>query len=940
MSRFGKSGRRTVPAIALSALLTAGFAFAQTYTISTLAGGAPPTTPATATATSIGGQPHGVASDKSGNIFFSAGNAVYKLSSSGTLTLVAGNSRAGYSGDGGQAVSAQLNSPVGVALDSAGNLYISDALNNVVRMVSTTGIISTFAGSGVQGYTGDGGPATSARFFRPSGIAVDASGNVYIADRQNHAVRKVTTDGNINTLAGNRVLSFGYSGNGGPANQAQLTRPTDVCVDSKGNVYIADYGNYVIRQVTTDGNINTYAGNNTESFAGDGGVATSASLDLPFGVAVDSSGNLYISTVSDNRIRKVTAGTSGTGTISTIAGNGTDGFGGDGSAATSAMFSTVQGVAVDPSGNIYAADSTNLRIRKVAGSNISTVAGNGILSYSGDGASATKAQLNGPTAVAQDASGNTYIADTLNNVVRQVTAAGVISTFAGTGTAGFAGDGGAANKAQLNSPQGVTVDSAGNVYIADSGNHRVRVVSTNGNISTFAGNGSPGNSGDGAAASGASFYLPVGLATDKSGNLYITDYQVGVVRRVASSGTITTVAGIGASGYSGDGGPAAKAQLNGPAAVALDASGNLYIAETNNNTVRMVSTSGIISTIAGTGANGYSGEGVLAINALLSSPTGIAVDSNGNVFVSQYGNRIGLISPADGTLNTIAGDGNPGYIGDGGPAIVGEFDSPSGMSMDAAGNLYVADSVNNAVRLLTRAAATISVSGVGNGASNQAGAISPGEVVIVYGSGIGPTTLAPLTLANPGQVATATGGSRVLFNGIPAPMLYAWSSQVSAVVPFGVSGSTVRIVAQYGTQTSPPFTANLAAASPALFTADSSGQGQALALNSDGTNNNSGNPIQAGSVITLYATGVGQTTPPSADGAITLSTPAKIAATITATIGGQPATVQSATTVPQNVAGVAQINVVVPAGVTGLTVPVTIQTSGISSPSGVTIAVQ
>ena len=656
----------------------------------------------TANNTSVGA-PNNVAADSAGNIYFSSGNAVFKLSAGGTLTLFAGNGRGGYSGDGGPAVKAQLNLPTGIALDAAGDVYISDSLNNVVRMVNLAGVISTFAGNGLPGYSGDGGGATAAdptitgMLTNPLGLAVDKSGNVYIADNGNHAIRRVTTDGNINTFAGNQVYQFGYSGDGSAATNAQLDFPTDVAIDSSGNVYIADYGNFVVRQVTKDGNIHTYAGNDTNAFAGDGGVATSASLFQPYGVAVDSSGNLYVTEYGDGRVRKVASGSNGAGgKISTIGGNGSFGFAGDGGSATSAQLNTPRGLCVDSSGNVYIADWGNNRVRKISGSNINTAAGNGLLSYSGDGGSATQAQFNFPSAVAVDSAGNIYVADTGNHVVRQITAKGVVSTFAGTGSAGFAGDGSAANKAQLIAPQGVAVDAAGNVYIADTGNLRVRVVGTNGNISTFAGNGNPGNGGDGGAATSATFYLPCAVAVDKSGNVYIADYQVGVVREV-SNGTITRVVGIGASGYSGDAGLATAAQLNGPSALAFDPAGNLYIAQLADSRVRMVNTSGVITTVAGTGANGYLAEGLPAVASQLAGPTGVAADGKGNVFISVAGNRVMQVFP-NGTLSTLIGNGAPGYTD--GPAATSMVNIPAGLAIDPSGNVYVADSANNAVRLV------------------------------------------------------------------------------------------------------------------------------------------------------------------------------------------------------------------------------------------------
>ena len=913
--------------------------YAQQYTISTVAGGAPPPTPITATSASIG-HPHNAVADSAGNVYFSSGNCVYKLSTTGSLSVFAGNSRAGYSGDAGPAVNAQLNLPAGLAFDSSGDLYIADSQNNVIRIVTPDGNINTFAGTGTAGYTGDSGPAYGggASLNNPLGVAVDKKGNVYIADNLNHAIREVS-GGIINTFVGLTGWSFGYSGDGGPANQAQIYLPTDITVDSSGNIYICDFGNYVIRQVTTDGNIHTYAGNNADGYAGDGGAATSASLSQPYGIAVDSSGNLYISEQGDARIRKVLTGSGGAGgKISTIAGNGTLGFTGDGSTATSAELNNPDGLCVDSSGNLYIADWANNRLRKITSSgSISTAAGNGILSYSGDGGSAVKAQLGNPSGVAVDASGNLYVVDTGNNVVRQVSAAGVISTFAGTGTAGFSGDGSAANKAQLSAPQGVAVDAAGNVYIADSANYRVRVVAPNGNISTFAGNGTPAYAGDNGPAASASFTLPAAVAADKSGNVYIADLEYGVVRKV-SNGTITTVAGSAAgTGYSGDGGPATKAQLNNPAGIAVDLSGNLYIAQIGDSRVRMVS-NGIINTIAGDGSNGYTGENQPAIASELASPNGVVADAYGNVFISQSGNRIMKVG-GDGSLNTIAGTGTPGYSGDGGSATAALLNIPSAIAMDAKGNLYFSESGNNAVRKLTIAGYGNSISAITNGASGQTGAIAPGEIVVVYGSGLGPNQLTLQQVNSNNVVTSALAGTRILFNGTPAPILYTTATQVSAVVPFGLTGSTAQVIAQNGDQTSQPFSVPVASVSPALFTADSSGQGQALAMNADGTNNSAANPASAGSVITLFATGLGAMTPSTPDGTILFPPLPKTSQTISVTIGGQSAAVQSSTGVTNNVAGSVQIQVQIPAGISaGAAVPVVIQAGGATSPAGVTIA--
>ena len=336
--------------------------------------------------------------------------------------------------------------------------------------------------------------------------------------------------------------------------------------------------------VAAPGDINTVAGTGSEGFSGDGGPASSAELSYPYGVALDASGNLYFADLGNNRVRKV----NGTGTITTVAGAGSYGFSGDGGPATSAELAQPTGVAVDSSGDLYIADNSNNRVRKVDSSGtITTVVGGGI-SGLGDGGPATAAQLNQPVGVAVDGSGNLYIADAGNSRVRKVDGSGTITTVAGTGGFGFSGDGGPATAAQLNSPYGVALDGSGNLYIGDTGNQRVRRVNGSGTISTVAGTGTQGFSGDGGPATAAQLRDPVGVALDGSGNLYIADSANSRVRKVDGTGTISTVAGTGGFGFSGDGGPATAAQLNSTYGVALDSSGNLNIGDANNNRVRKV----------------------------------------------------------------------------------------------------------------------------------------------------------------------------------------------------------------------------------------------------------------------------------------------------------------------------------------------------------------
>jgi sugar lactone lactonase YvrE len=330
----------------------------------------------------------------------------------GVITTVAGNGTVGYSGDDGPATSAELSAPASVAVDAAGNLYIADTGNNRIRKVDKSGTITTIAGNGSSGYYGDGGPATSAELY-PAALAVDASGNIYIAN--GNRIRKVDKSGTITTIAGNG--SSGYSGDGGPATSAELSYPCGVALDASGNIYIADAIDNCIRKVDVSGDITTVAGNGTMGCSGDDGPATSAELSAPAGVTVDAAGNLYIADCSNNRIRKVDK----KGFVTTIAGNGARGYSGDGGPAIDSELNSPTGLVMDTSENIYIIDTGNNRIRKVDKKGfITTIAGNGLMDYSGDGGPATSADLFYPYGVAVDTAGNLFVTE--KSVIREVTA--------------------------------------------------------------------------------------------------------------------------------------------------------------------------------------------------------------------------------------------------------------------------------------------------------------------------------------------------------------------------------------------------------------------------------------------------------------------------------------------------------------------------------------
>lgn len=634
------------------------------------------------------GTTRGLAVDGAGNVYIALYDyhVVLKLSPDSMITRVAGTGTPGFNGDNLSATDAQLNGPIGVAIDPFGNLYIADNGNNRVRKVSN-GSITTVAGNGNPGFAGDDGPATDASVGTPTGVAFDRAGNLYVSDGYSR-VREIS-NGLIATVAGNSVK--GYGGDGTSALTATLNQPAGLALDASGNLYIADTANNRVRKVS-NGIMTTAAGNGASGFSGDYGTAAGAQLALPAAVAVDPYGVVYIADSGNYRVRRIA-----NGIITTFAGAGTYGSGGDGGLAAAAQLGSLEGIALSETGALYIADfddvgGTGGRIRQVSGGIITTVAGGGF--SLGDDGLATGAQLWSPSGVAANPAGDIYIADTLNNRVR-IVSYGKITTVAGMGLAGYNGDNIAAASAQLNRPKGVAVDPVGNLYICDTSNQRVRKIS-GGLITTVAGNGTAGFSGDNGPAANAQLYNPYGIALDGSGNLYVTDSGNNRVRKI-SNGIITTIAGNGLSGYSGDGGTAISAQLNSPEAISVDHSGNVYIADAANFRVREV-VNGIITTIAG---NGLLGDDSPAEDAAV-APTGIAVDDlMGNIYITDtYGGNHTVRKISGGLITTVAG-GGAGFAGDGGPAASAKLNSPAGITVGASGMLYIVDQGNQRVRSMT-----------------------------------------------------------------------------------------------------------------------------------------------------------------------------------------------------------------------------------------------
>ena len=575
--------------------------------------------------------PYGTgAIDSAGNYYFVdvKSNKVLKLSAGGVLSTVAGNGcfsdctkatpgtqAAEFSGDGGPATQASLKYPYAVAVDSSGNLFIADVFNFRIRRVDAqTGVITTVAGAGKGGHTsGDGGPAVFAVFGQINGLAVDSANNLYLSDTSNKVIRRVTPAGTIST-----AVATG------------LEAPYGIAIDASNNLYVADgAANRVFK--FTGGSLALFAGSGQSGYSGEG-IATQVTLYDPQGVAVDSAGNVFIADVENNRIRKVS-----NGMMSTVAGfkNGASGsFSGDGSFANGAGLSFPTGVSVDSSGSVFILDSNNNRIRKVAGGIINTVAGTPAGSAIGEGGPPATAFLSTPFGVAADSLGNIYIADTGNHRIRKISN-GVITTYAGTGNPGYTGDGGPATSATLNNPFGVAVDSAGNVYVADTDNAVIRKIDTNHIITTIAGTGVQGMNSDGPATS-SELYAPEAIAVDRVGNVYIADTGNSLLRE-ESFGALVTVA-----------------MVPGIEGVAVDANNNVYVADTNDSAVFKIDTIRNVTLVLG--------------NLVLNQPSGVLVDGSGNVLIADRGNNVVRMVNNAGAVTTIAGTGVDGFSGDGGAA--------------------------------------------------------------------------------------------------------------------------------------------------------------------------------------------------------------------------------------------------------------------------------
>ena len=672
--------------------------------LSTLIGGAPNGLPGLSAALNV---PSAIVTDSNGNAYVALKGAhqVVRIDSSDRVFSVAGNGISGSSGDGGPATLAALATPVGLALDPAGNLYIADSTSNKIRRVAPDGTISTFAGNGKIAFSGDGGLAVNATVYAPSAVACDTHGNVYIADTSNYVVRMVNPSGIITTIAGIGGVK-GSSGNGGPALQAALYNPQGLLVDKSGNIFIADTGNNWIRVLAPSGTLTLYGGVDRSAIGspfgggGDPTVATNAILAGPTSMAMDQAGTLYFVEPFLFRVRAITAA----GKIAPFAGTGTAGGSGDQGLASSANLN-VQGVATDIHNNVLIADGSNNRVRIVTAVDgvINTLAGNGISSFSPHGLALNNGYL--------------YFSDTNNNRIRRYNLnTQEISLVAGNGIASYAGDTASTDRpvnggkvingalgASINGPRGVAFDKSGNLFIADTGNNRVReVFADDQDIATVAGTGTASTSGDGGVAVNATLHTPGSVVVDGSGNVFISEQAGNVIREVNPNGVISTVAGTGTAGPpAAETGVAVNQNLSGPQGLALDNTGALLIADSGNNRIRRLTSDGTITTIAGSATSGYSGDGGPATAATLRAPTGVQVDSAGNIYISDTSNyRIRKVD-TNGIITTVAGNGSAGYNGDGSPATAYSLNGPSALVSASPCTVQIADSSNLRIRQLT-----------------------------------------------------------------------------------------------------------------------------------------------------------------------------------------------------------------------------------------------
>ncbi|HUA19236.1 MAG TPA: IPT/TIG domain-containing protein [Bryobacteraceae bacterium] len=713
------------------------------------------------------------------------------------IQTVAGSN---FAGDGGPALSAVLSQPEGIAVDRLGNIYVADAEDNRVRRISPGGTIQTVAGTGVAGFAGDGGPANAALLNQPYGLAVDAAGNLYIADLGNARVREITASGTIQTVAGGGGTPPAGIANGGPATSAQMLQPRNVAVDSTGSLYISDFGANRVYRVT-GGTLVALAGTGDAGIAGDGGPALAAQLNAPAGLAADSQGALYIADSGNNCVRKVVNGMIGTiYNVPSPTGLTMDNPGNLYVASATyvgtlsqplAGIASARDIAADTAGNLYVSTGPFV-IEANADGDSFTIAGSGASRYfGGDGGPATNARLYTPSGIVVDTDGTAYIADTANNRIRKITPGGLISTLAGTGDAGAAGDNGPASAAQLNAPRSVAVDALHNVYVADTGNNEIRRITPDGTIVSF----------------DAQVNNPQSIAVDGAGSVYIADTGNNRIVQVTAAGVASTVT-----------------QILQPMAISVGSAGAIYISDAT--AIWQFPSGGALTKLL---------DG-------LNAPGGTALNADGNLLIAEAGGNVIRSLAPSGALTIIAGTGTAGFSGDGYVATTAQLNTPTDLTIDSNGTVWVADSGNNRIRSLTPSAApadSTTAATLVNAASMASGPIAAGEIVTIFGAGFDPAQ------------------TELLFDGKPATVFYTSATQINALAPETLTpGSNTEVTIQVDGVAAADWFVPVANSAPGIFTT-ASGTGLAAANNQDGSINSASNPAARGSVVSLYATGQG-----------------------------------------------------------------------------------
>lgn len=678
----------------------------------------------------------GITMDKKGNVYIAMRehNIISRIDTKGMMTRYAGSGESGFSGDGGPAIKANFKTPAGLAFDPEGNFYIADRENHRVRKIDTSGNISTFAGIGKAGFSGDGGPAARAKLNLPSGLATDKKGNLFISDRSNDRIRVVDKKGVIRTYAGSGVA--GFQGDAGPALKAQLDKPFGIALDEAENLYIADRNNNRVRKVSPEGIITTVAGDGGFFFMGDNGPAYRASVAAPTGVAVDKKGNLYIADRNNNRIRLVDK----LGMIRTVAGTGQQDYNGDSETARETNLYLPFGLIVDSNDNLLIIDRSHYRIRRIdpKSGEVETVAGNGLKLFAGDGGPATGATLSFPHGMFLDKDDNLIFSDKGHYRIRKITPKGIISTIGGNGRRGNVGNNIPALEANVYNVTTIIQNPAGDAFMSSPSGFVsiIRRLDAKGIIHDYIDTASPryreaiskskhkGLVQTGAVATITQFS---DIVFDPKGNLFISDRLNHQIRKIDLNGNISTIAGVGDSDYYGDGGPALEAAFRDPNALASDKQGNIYIAEAANNRIRKIDTKGIVTTVAGNGEHADSGDGGPALQAAIRSMDDIAISPEGELHILGTNTHKVRKITLDGKIVTVAGKGYAGFFGDDGPATKAMLKNPAAISFDSKGNLYIADMGNNRIRKVDKKGIITTFAGTG-----KFGWARTGETVEIY----------------------------------------------------------------------------------------------------------------------------------------------------------------------------------------------------------------